>query len=152
MTTQPKVLMIVTLDTKATEAQFVRQTLEAQGVEVVHLDPSIRRSITPGAEITPEDVAAAAGKTIQEVRDLKHEGKCQAVMIEGAIKKTLELHARTPISGVIAVGGSMGSTLGSAVMQALPYGLPKVLVSTMASGFTQPFVGAMDINMFNPVC
>ncbi|ROT46519.1 Tm-1-like ATP-binding domain-containing protein [Pusillimonas sp. NJUB218] len=152
MTTKPKVLLIATLDTKAIEAQFVRQTLESQGVDVIHLDASIRRSVTPGAEITPEQVAGAAGKTIQEVRDLKHEGKCQAVMIEGAIKSTLALHAATPISGVIAIGGSMGSTLGSAVMQALPYGLPKVLVSTMASGFTQPFVGAMDINMFNPVC
>ena len=37
-------------------------------------------------------------------------------------------------------------------MQAFPYGLPKVMVSTMASGFTRPFVGAKDIIMLNPVC
>lgn len=49
MTTKPKVLLIATLDTKATEAQFVRQTLESQGVDVIHLDASIRRSVTPGA-------------------------------------------------------------------------------------------------------
>ena len=35
MSSKPKVLMIVTLDTKAVEAQFVRQTLEAEGVDVV---------------------------------------------------------------------------------------------------------------------
>jgi uncharacterized protein (UPF0261 family) len=144
--------MIVTLDTKETEARYIRSVLEAQGVEVIHLDPSIRRSITPAAEITPEQVAGAAGKTIEEVRAIGHEGKCQAVMTQGAIKLTLDLHARTPLSGVIAVGGSMGSSLGSSVMQALPYGLPKVLVSTMASGYTVPFVGAKDICMFNPVC
>ena len=34
MSSKPKVLMIVTLDTKAVEAQFVRQTLEAEGVDV----------------------------------------------------------------------------------------------------------------------
>lgn len=82
MSSKPKVLMIVTLDTKAVEAQFIRQTLEAEGVDVIHLDASIRDPTDPNVEIAPEAVAAAAGKTIQEVRDLRHEGKCQAVMIE----------------------------------------------------------------------
>ena len=47
MSSKPKVLMIVTLDTKAVEAQFVRQTLEAEGVDVIHLDASIRDSTDP---------------------------------------------------------------------------------------------------------
>lgn len=149
---KPKVLMIITLDTKAVEAKFVRETLESNGVEVVHLDASIRVEADEQAEIPPAQVAAAAGKTLQEVRDLKHEGKCQAVMIEGAVKCAQALHAKTPISGIIGVGGSMGTALGSVVMQSFPYGMPKVLVSTMASGFTRPFVGAKDIVMFNPVC
>jgi len=149
---KPKVLMIVTLDTKAVEAKFVRETLEANGVDVVHLDASIRSEVEGGAQITPTQVAAAAGKTLQEVRDLKHEGKCQGVMIEGAVKCAQELHARTPISGIVAIGGSMGTALASVVMQSFPYGMPKVIVSTMASGFTRPFVGAKDIVMFNPVC
>jgi len=149
---KPKVLMIITLDTKAVEAKFVRETLEANGVDVVHLDASIRSEAADKAEITPAEVAAAAGKTLQEVRDLKHEGKCQGVMIEGAVKCAQALHAKTPISGIIGVGGSMGTALGSVVMQTFPYGMPKVLVSTMASGFTRPFIGAKDIVMFNPVC
>lgn len=149
---KPKVLMVVTLDTKAQEARFVRETLEAQGVDVIHLDPSIRSTVDPEVEIPPEVVAAAAGKTLQEVRDLKHEGKCQAVMIEGAVKCALQAHAKTPVSGIIGVGGSMGTALGTVVMQAFPYGMPKVMVSTMASGFTRPFVGAKDIAMFNSVC
>lgn len=151
MQNRPKVLLICTKDTKAIEAQFVRDVLEEQGVEVVHMDPSIRQVVEPLAEISPEQVAAAAGKTIQEVRDLRHEGKCQEVMIEGAIKSAHALHEKTPIGGIIALGGSMGSTLGGAVMKTFPYGMPKVLISTMASGFTRPFVGAKDITMFNPV-
>jgi len=149
---KPKVLMIVTLDTKAQEARFVRETLEANGVDVIHMDPSIRSEIDPAVEIPPDQVAAAAGKTLQEVRDLKHEGKCQAVMIEGAVKCALQAHAKTPISGIIGVGGSMGTALGTVVMQAFAYGIPKVMVSTMASGFTRPFIGSKDIVMFNPVC
>jgi len=151
MENKPKVLLIATLDTKATEARFIREQLETNGVEVVHMDPSIRQEITPAAEIPPSEVAAGAGKTLQQVRDLNHEGKCQEAMTAGAIKVAHALHARSPLSGIIAIGGSMGSALGSAVLQTFPYGLPKVLVSTMASGFTRPFVGARDIIMFNPV-
>ncbi|ODU07763.1 MAG: hypothetical protein ABS84_16145 [Rubrivivax sp. SCN 71-131] len=149
---RPKVLMFITLDTKAVEARFIRQTLEANSVDVVHLDASIRGEVDDPVEIAPAQIAAAAGRTLQEVRDLRHEGKCQAVMIEGAVKCVQALHEKTPLSGIIGVGGSMGTALGSVVMQGFPYGMPKVLVSTMASGFTRPFVGAKDIVMFNPVC
>lgn len=152
MSNKPKVLMIITLDTKAVEAKFIREVLESQGVDVVHLDASIRRSTDSSVEIPPEAIAAAAGMTLEEVRDLKHEGKCQGVMIEGSVKCALEYHAKQPLSGIIGVGGSMGTALGTVVMGMFPYGLPKVMVSTMASGFTKPFIGAKDINMFNPVC
>jgi len=151
MQNKPKVLLICTKDTKEVEARYVREALEQHGVDVIHMDPSIRSVVEPLAEIPPEQVAAAGGMTLQQVRDLRHEGKCQAVMIEGAVKVAHELHQRTPLGGIIALGGSMGSTLGGAVMKTFPYGMPKVLVSTMASGFTRPFVGAKDITMFNPV-
>lgn len=151
MENRPKVLLICTKDTKSIEAQYVRENLEEHGVEVIHLDPSIRKIVEPLAEIGPEQIAGGTGKTIQEVRDLRHEGKSQEVMIEGAIKAAHSLHEKTPLSGIIALGGSMGSTLGGAVMKTFPYGMPKVLISTMASGFTRPFVGAKDITMFNSV-
>jgi uncharacterized protein (UPF0261 family) len=152
MNTKPNVLMIVTLDTKEEEARFVRATLEEHGVEVIHLDPSIRALRPSSAEITPEQVAAAAGMTIEQVRDLKHEGKCQDVMIAGSIACAQEAHQRLGLAGIISIGGSMGTSLGSAVLKSFAYGMPKALVSTMASGMTRPFVGAKDIVMFNPVC
>jgi uncharacterized protein (UPF0261 family) len=150
MKQKPKVLLIVTLDTKEAEAGFVRNCLEEAGVEVRHLDPSIRRTVA-GAEIGPEQVAAAAGKTIEAVRAIGHEGKCQAVMTEGAVKLALDLHRREGLAGVLAVGGSMGTALATAVMRALPFGLPKVMVSTMASGMTRGYVGTRDIVMVHSV-
>jgi len=150
MNEKPSVLLVITQDTKQDEARFVRQTLESAGVEVVHLDPSVRRSVG-GAEISPEHVAEAAGHTIEAVRALGHEGKCQAVMIEGSIKAAHAWHAAHPVSGVLAVGGSMGTALAGALMQSLPYGLPKLIISTMASGFTAPYVGVKDIAMLNAV-
>jgi uncharacterized protein (UPF0261 family) len=150
MSEQPCVMLVITQDTKEEEARFVRRTLESAGVAVVHLDPSIRRTVG-GAEIAPEDIAAAAGQTIEDVRALGHEGKCQAVMIEGSIKAAHAYHAAHPLSGILAVGGSMGSALAGALMQSFPYGMPKLIVSTMASGFTAPYVGVKDIAMLNAV-
>jgi len=150
MTDLPRVMLVITQDTKEEEARFVRQILEQAGVAVVHLDPSVRRTIG-GAEISPEDVAAAAGTTIEAVRALGHEGKCQGVMIEGSIKAAHAYHVQHPLSGILAVGGSMGSALAGALMQSMPYGLPKLIVSTMASGFTAPYMGVKDIAMLNAV-
>ena len=151
MTKKPKVLLIATLDTKETEAKFIRQALEEGGVEVLHLDASIRASVEGGAAITPDQIATAVGKTMAEIRAIGHEGKCQAFMMEGAIKCAHELDERVGLSGIIGVGGSMGTTLATALMRTFPLGLPKVMISTMASGFTKPFVGFKDIVMVNSV-
>jgi uncharacterized protein (UPF0261 family) len=150
MADRPRVLLLATQDTKEEEARFLRTHLEDYGCDVVHLDPSVRRTIG-GAEISPEQVTEAAGMTIEEVRALGHEGRCITVMIDGSVKLALETHQKTPLSGALALGGSMGTALAGAVFQALPYGLPKLIVSTMASGFTAPYVGRKDIAMLNAV-
>ena len=152
MGAKPKVLLIMTLDTKELETRFVTECLEENGIDVYLLDASIRKTIDGGAAITPDQIAAAAGTTMPDIRSLNHEGKCQAIMIEGAIKCAQELHRRVGLSGVLGVGGSMGTSLGTAVMRTLPFGLPKVMVSTMASGMTKPFVGTRDIVMVHSVC
>jgi uncharacterized protein (UPF0261 family) len=146
-----RVLMIVTLDSKEAEARFLRKCLEESGMEVYHLDASIRRCVDAGAAITPDQVAAAAGKSLAEVRALKDEGKCISIMTEGAIRCAHDLDRRVGFSGIIAAGGSLGTALASAVMQTFPFGLPKMMISTMASGMTKPFVGTRDIIMFNSV-
>ena len=146
------VLLIATLDSKQIETGFIRERLEENGLEVYLLDASIRRTIEGGAHITPDQIAAAVGTTMPEVRALNHEGKCMAIMIQGAIKCAHELDDQVGFSGIIAAGGSGGTTLGAAVMRTFPFGLPKVLISTMASGMTKPFVGTKDIVMLNSIC
>jgi uncharacterized protein (UPF0261 family) len=148
---KPRVLLIVTQDTKEVEGRFLRQCLEEAGCEVVHLDPSVRRTVG-GAEIAPEDVAAAAGTTLEQIRAIGHEGKIQEVMIAGAIRCALGAHERVGLSGILSIGGSMGTTLSTAVMREFPYGMPKLMISTLASGLTAPFVGLKDIAMLNSVC
>lgn len=152
MAAKPKVLLVATRDTKDQESKYIRECLEEAGVEVHHLDASIRRTLDEGAEIGPDRIAAAAGTTMPAIRALRHEGKCLEVMIEGALECAHELHRSAGLSGIIGLGGSMGTVLATRIMQSFPYGLPKVMISTMASGMTRPFVGAKDIVMVNPVC
>jgi uncharacterized protein (UPF0261 family) len=58
------------------------------------------------------------------VRRLYDEGRCQ---------------------GVLAAGGSGNTAIATAAMRALPVGVPKVVVSTMASGDTSPYVDVSDV-------
>jgi len=148
---ETRVLLIVTQDTKQVEAAYLRACLEEAGCEVIHLDPSVRE-IVGGAEISPDEVAAAASSTLDEIRTIGHEGKILEKMIEGAVAIAQKVHSETPISGILSVGGSMGTTMGTTVMRSFPYGMPKVMISTLASGMTAGFVGVKDIAMLNSVC
>ena len=47
--------------------------------------------------------------------------------------------------GAIGIGGSCGTSLIAPSLRALPLGLPKVLVSTIASGNTSPYIGTSDL-------
>jgi uncharacterized protein (UPF0261 family) len=58
---------------------------------------------------------------------------------------------RRDLGGVISAGGSGGTSLATPAMRALPIGVPKVMVSTMASGDTRPYVGPSDICMMYSV-
>ena len=152
MDEKPKVLLIATLDSKEIETGFIKERLKENGLEVYLLDASIRRTVEGGAHITPDQIAAAVGTTMPEIRALNHEGKCMALMIQGSIQRAHELDEQVGFSGIIAAGGSGGTTLGAAIMRTFPFGLPKVLISTMASGMTKPFVGTKDIVMLNSIC
>ena len=60
----------------------------------------------------------------------------------------------TPRAGstaILALGGSGGSSIATRAMRALPVGVPKLMVSTVASGDTRPYVGAVDVTMMYSV-
>lgn len=47
--------------------------------------------------------------------------------------------------GVIGLGGSGGTSLMSSAFRSLPIGMPKVIVSTVSSGQTEPYIGTSDL-------
>lgn len=151
MSKNPTVLLIATLDTKIDEAEYIVKCLEEMGISTLILDPSVRKSGNMEVTISPEDVAKAAGTTLEAVRALGHEGKALSAMTEGSIVCAKALFEKTEINGIISLGGSMGTGLGTAVMREFPFGLPKVMISTMASGMVKPYVGTKDIMMLHSV-
>lgn len=130
-----------TLDSKGHEHAFVAEEIRRFGHEPLLVDagclgepqvrPDIRRTeICPDLADLPEDrgarVAAMAAAAPEFVRKLAADGRIQ---------------------GIVSLGGGGGTAIGTAAMRALPVGFPKVMVSTLASGNTAPYLGPKDIVM-----
>jgi uncharacterized protein (UPF0261 family) len=61
--------------------------------------------------ISKHDVAAAAGKTIQDAIDAGDENHAMQIMAAGAAQADGQLYAEGRIHGMIALGGTMGTDL-----------------------------------------
>lgn len=144
------VVLLGTLDTKGVECAFVRDRLVAEGCDVVVVDTGITAASSL-ATVTSDAVAAAAGQDRARLVAAGDRGRAIAVMADGAARVVEGLHADGRLDGIIALGGSGGSSIAAAAMRCLPIGLPKVLVSTMASGDTRPYVDGIDVTLVNAV-
>lgn len=145
------VILIATLDTKGDEIAFVREVLRARGLRVLLIDSGSLGEPAVGADITREELFRAAGTTLAQVQERSDRGQAVARAAEGAATVVRQLHERGEVDGVLAIGGSAGTTIGTTAMRALPYGIPKVMVSTLASGQTRPYVGDSDLALFPAV-
>jgi len=145
------VLLIGTLDTKATETAFVRERLRRAGLAVRVLDAGVLG--TPGfeADIKREELFRVAGTSLNKVREMADRGHAVTLASLGAARIAEQLHATGELGGVFGLGGSAGTTIATAAMRVLPYGVPKVMVSTLASGQVSHYVGIRDIAMFHSV-
>jgi uncharacterized protein (UPF0261 family) len=139
------VALVGTLDTKGPDYAFLAGRLRASGAGVIVVDAGTGTpaGITP--DIPAQQVAAAAGTTIEALRSAGDRGAAVTALGRGAAALVSELAAAGRVDGVLAAGGSGGSSIAAQVMAALPVGLPKLLVSTMASGDVSPYVGVKDV-------
>jgi uncharacterized protein (UPF0261 family) len=125
------VLCIGTLDTKGPELQFIKQLIERKkGYNALVMDIGSLGIAPFAADITAEEVATAAGSTIQKVRALKEAGPAAKIMTVGAIRIVKDLYRSGKFHGAISIGGGMGSGVASAVMRELPIGMPKFMLSS----------------------
>ncbi len=135
-----------TFDTKGRELFFLRQCLERLGLRVVTVDLSTSGKTSP-ASVHPREVA-------------RHHPQGEAAVFSGdrgsataAMAQAFEafVATRRDLGGIISAGGSGNTSMATQGMRALPIGVPKMMVSTMASGDTRPYVGPSDICMMYSV-
>jgi uncharacterized protein (UPF0261 family) len=145
------VVLVATLDTKGAEARYLKEQIEKQGARTLVVDGGILGQPQWEAQVSREEVARLGGSTLSQVQALNHEGLAMEMMIKGAARVVQGLYRAGKLDGIVSLGGSMGTSLGTGAMRALPFGVPKLMVSTMASRDTRPYVGTRDIAMLYSV-
>lgn len=147
----PTVVLLGTLDTKGVEFDFLRRKVQDFGCDVILIDAGIMGR--PGAQpdVTRDEVARAAGADVSSLAASGDRGMAVETMARGATTIVLRIMEEGRLDGILSVGGSGNSSLATAAMRALPVGVPKLMVSTLASGDTRPYVGAVDIAMMYSV-
>jgi uncharacterized protein (UPF0261 family) len=145
------VVLLGTLDTKGAEYAFLADRLRSLGLDVVVVDAGVLGPPSFEADVTREEVAAAAGADAYALAEAGDRGAAVTAMAQGAEAIVQRLHAEGRLDAILALGGSGGTALATQAMRALPVGVPKLMVSTMASGDTRPYVGAVDVTMMYSV-
>jgi len=146
-------LLIITLDTKAEEALFLKKVLKRQGLNVLIMDVGVYPSSSAVGDITREEVVAAAGGEIERLIQTKDKGTAIKTMMIGATALTETLYRKGRVHGVLSIGGVQGTIIGTTAMKALPVGVPKLMLSTVASGRRafEAYVGTNDMTLMHSV-
>ena len=145
------VCIVGTMDTKGLEFAFIKAQIESSGVSTCIVNTGIMGEPQLAADVSADEVARKAGSSLEALRDEGDRGNSVAVMAQGAAVLVAEKQAAGEIDGIISLGGSAGTTIGTTAMQAVPVGVPKIMVSTLASGDTSPYVQSKDICMMYSV-
>ncbi len=143
--------IVGTLDTKGMEFQFIKERIEASGTSTCVVNTGILGEPSFEPDVSAGEVAEAGGTSLQALQDGGDRGVAVEAMAEGAAKIIAQLQSDGKIDGVISLGGSAGTTIGTTAMRAVPVGVPKIMVSTLASGDTSPYVDTKDVSMMYSV-
>ena len=142
------VVLCSTMDTKANEALFFKKEMEAKGLTVCIVDMGMSRPSPEGVAVTQAEVA---GENLDRILSSKVRSEAIGMMTSGLKRVVRELYDNGGLDAIVSLGGSGGTTMASAAMHTLPIGVPKLIVTTMASGNTLPYVQGEDILLLNPV-
>jgi uncharacterized protein (UPF0261 family) len=143
----PTIALLGTMDSKGVEHGFVAERIRARGHQTLIIDLGTGGPPQLAPDVTREEAAAVAGIDLAALVAKHDRGEAVAAMSQAAPAILMKLHAEGRIDGVISLGGGGGTAIATAGMRALPLGVPKLMVSTLASGFTAQYVGVKDIVM-----
>ncbi|KAH6755995.1 TIM-barrel signal transduction protein [Perilla frutescens var. hirtella] len=161
-----QVFCIGTADTKLEEIRFLARSLRHNlrifsansptKLVVTVVDVSTSQKDVESCEdfdfVSKREVlscCAEAGEHGDQLPDDR--GKAIAAMNKALHAFLGRAHGDRVLAGVIGLGGSGGTSLMSSAFRSLPLGIPKMIVSTVASGQTEPYVGTSDLVLFPSV-
>ena len=147
----PTIAILGTMDTKGVEHAFVADCIRQRGHKVLIIDVGTMGEPGLKPDVTRAEVAKAADVDFAALVAKKDRGESVTAMSRGAPIILARFAEEKRIGGVISLGGGGGTAIATAAMRALPIGFPKLMVSTLASGNTAPYVGVKDIVMFPSV-
>ncbi|KAL8860101.1 MAG: hypothetical protein Q9178_003365 [Gyalolechia marmorata] len=144
------ILVLGTCDTKLSELLYLRSQIlsHAEDASITLVDVGKSPVSNEAISIPQHELLEKYGSSSDT--DLSKVPRSQVTQIMTECAKTClqHLYSESAVHGVISIGGSCGTSITSAAMRhALPFLIPKVIVSTMASGDTAPFVGESDITL-----
>ncbi len=142
---------MATLDSKGRELAFLCQGLREEGVDVVMVDISLKGPSQIIPDISREQIAAFHPAGRQAVFGSPGREAGMAAMGEALAHFLAEEQSAGRLQGAVGLGGSEGTALIAPAFRNLPLGIPKLLISTLASGNTAPYVGVSDMALLFPV-
>ncbi len=141
------VAIIGALDTKGADYQFIKREIEKRGHQTLMINTGVLGEPLFKPDISANEVAGAGNSSLKELRRAADKSFAMSVMTKGISVIMKDLYQKGKIDAGFSMGGSNGTMIGTSGLQALPLGIPKVMVSTVASGDTHPYVGISDIVM-----
>ncbi|KAL4644360.1 hypothetical protein ACB092_02G159400 [Castanea dentata] len=159
-----RVFCVGTADTKLDDLRFLSNSVRSNlntfsnnsslKVQVAILDVSSGQkeieSLGDFIFVPRKDVLSCYSESVGQAPTLLPDdrGKAIAIMSKALERFLKKAHEDGVVAGVIGIGGSGGTSLISSAFRILPIGVPKVIVSTVASGQTEPYVGTSDLILF----
>jgi uncharacterized protein (UPF0261 family) len=147
----PAIYLIATMDSKGHEAEYAAQCMRAAGLPAVTVDVGTKDAPTVEPDIGRDRVIACHPALKQISLPELDRGQAVTVIGEALVEFLRKEYATDRVLGVFGLGGTGGTALIAPAMRALPIGVPKLLVSTVASGNTAPYVGCCDIALMPSV-
>nr|GEY65718.1 uncharacterized protein [Tanacetum cinerariifolium] len=162
-----QVLCIATADTKLDELLNLSESIRSNLTTFSHTSSSKVQIVVVDVSVGPNPITnfkdfkyVSRNELLSSYYESEHRPKTQLPDARGEalaiMNKALTLyiqkgHQRGILAGVIGLGGSGGTSLLSSAFKSLPLGIPKIIVSTVASGQTEPYVGTSDLILFPSV-
>ncbi|KAL6993524.1 ToMV susceptible protein tm-1(GCR26) [Sarracenia purpurea var. burkii] len=161
-----QVFCVGTADTKLEELRFLSESVRSNlnnfsissssTVEVIVVDVSTGQKETENCGdfkfVSRNDVLSCSFVSGEQSPNLPDDRGVAISIMSKAIEHFIQkAHRDGVLAGAIGLGGSGGTSLISYAFRSLPVGMPKVIVSTVASGQTESYIGTSDLTLFPSV-